>query len=100
MSRNQNVLDLLALLCLAGLLIRSGEALRCLPCSMKDCEPKPTNCANGFTKDICQCCDVCAKGLGETCGGTWNMHLSCGTGLKCDSAEGSNRPGKCQLAKN
>lgn len=37
----------------------------------------------GLVKDPCRCCDVCAKVMGELCGGPWNYLGKCDKGLKC-----------------
>lgn len=33
---------------------------------------------------MCGCCDVCAKQLGEDCGGLYGMIGTCDKGLDCD----------------
>jgi len=48
----------------------------------------PMDCASGhLTKDVCGCCDVCAKAEGETCGGMWGMSGTCAPGLNCETAK-------------
>ena len=37
----------------------------------------------GYTKDVCGCCDVCAKGRGELCGGYWFHFGRCDADLTC-----------------
>ncbi|CAL4128345.1 unnamed protein product, partial [Meganyctiphanes norvegica] len=56
-------------------------SLSCIRCHEIDC-PVPT-CSYGVTKDVCGCCDECAKGPGETCGGPWGISGSCSEGLEC-----------------
>lgn len=41
----------------------------------------------GIVKDICGCCDVCAKVLGERCGGPFYRGRTCDEGLKCVKKE-------------
>lgn len=48
----------------------------------------PMDCASGhLTKDVCGCCDVCAKAEGEKCGGMWGMSGTCAPGLNCETAK-------------
>ena len=57
--------------------------LSCWPCNPAGCrEVGP--CAHGTVKDPCACCDVCAQGLGEECGGPYNGFGRCGVGLVCN----------------
>ena len=39
--------------------------------------------SDGTVKDACGCCDVCARGEGESCGGLFYNHGKCGNGLNC-----------------
>jgi hypothetical protein len=60
------------------------EALSCLSCEEVTCTPaNELKCKGGLTRGICGCCDVCAKVGGEKCGGLWNMHGTCDSGLRC-----------------
>jgi len=52
----------------------------CNPARCRDVGP----CAHGTVKDPCACCDVCAQGLGEECGGPYNGFGRCGVGLVCN----------------
>ncbi|XP_076032009.1 uncharacterized protein LOC143019916 [Oratosquilla oratoria] len=62
--------------------------------------PKPVNCKWGTQKDVCGCCLVCAKGLGEVCGGPWFSSGRCGRGLRCLRDETDfNSEGVCILVK-
>jgi len=64
--------------------IHFGEALSCLPCEEVECEETPSCCKSGFyTKDVCGCCNVCAKAENEECGGPWNIAGMCGSGTRC-----------------
>nr|API81346.1 venom toxin [Hemiscorpius lepturus] len=47
------------------------------------CGPPPTDCPLGTTSDVCGCCPVCYKVLGESCGGMWGTMGQCGPGLFC-----------------
>ncbi|GAB6027745.1 hypothetical protein CHUAL_001982 [Chamberlinius hualienensis] len=62
------------------------EALSCRRCTNKEeiCGDYDTSiCKYGLALDMCGCCDVCAKGPGEICGGIWNYGGTCGKGLNC-----------------
>nr|XP_046242126.1 serine protease HTRA1-like [Scatophagus argus] len=56
-------------------------------CDASQCPVPAQACYYGKVRDRCSCCAVCAAGEGEVCGG----ELSCGDGLRCDSARG--KPG-------
>ncbi|XP_042204828.1 serine protease HTRA3-like isoform X2 [Homarus americanus] len=58
------------------------EALQCRPCNPNRC-PAIGECHRGITWDVCNCCEVCAKGLNEECGGPWSAYGKCGFGLTC-----------------
>ncbi|XP_076031862.1 venom protein 302-like [Oratosquilla oratoria] len=64
--------------------VQRSQGLDCIPCSDTVCDPpKPVNCKWGTQKDVCGCCLVCAKGLGEVCGGPWFSSGRCARGLRC-----------------
>eukprot|EP00092_Neocalanus_flemingeri_P036105 GFUD01039309.1.p1 GENE.GFUD01039309.1~~GFUD01039309.1.p1 ORF type:complete len:205 (+),score=38.83 GFUD01039309.1:57-671(+) len=53
------------------------------PCT--PCPPPPQYCASGqVTKDVCACCDVCAKAVGQQCGGPWGISGTCADDLFCE----------------
>ena len=73
------------ILCLV--VIDRANALACGHCNRKLCD-YPTNCAGGLTfEPNCGCCLVCAKVLGETCGGEWGSSGRCDKGLECYVSE-------------
>ena len=37
----------------------------------------------GTTLSICGCCTICAKDVGESCGGLWGIQGKCGNNLVC-----------------
>ncbi|XP_064085508.1 venom protein 302-like isoform X2 [Macrobrachium nipponense] len=74
-----NVLYSLLLLCAV---VECSLGLTCLPCDQIICL-QPVGCPYGYVKGVCSCCDVCAKGPGEFCGGEFNLFGKCGAGLKC-----------------
>lgn len=42
-----------------------------------------SSCDHGTVFDSCKCCQVCAKGLGDLCGGNEHIYGKCGPGLHC-----------------
>ena len=63
------------------------------------CEPLiPDNCPSGqLAKDVCECCDVCAKAEGEECGGVWSLSGTCADYLFCEeNSVGNFMPGICK----
>ncbi|XP_071549675.1 serine protease HTRA3-like isoform X2 [Panulirus ornatus] len=58
------------------------DALQCGPCDPSRCLAIG-ECHRGITWDVCRCCEVCAKGLNEECGGPWSAYGKCGYGLSC-----------------
>ncbi|XP_068222680.1 uncharacterized protein [Palaemon carinicauda] len=58
------------------------DALQCGHCEPNHCVAIG-ECHRGITWDVCNCCEVCAKGLDEECGGPWNAYGKCGYGLTC-----------------
>ncbi|KAG8224732.1 hypothetical protein J437_LFUL006450 [Ladona fulva] len=58
--------------------------MTCFNCEFTECSKKPLKCPYGIAKDVCGCCDVCANGVGEECGGESGILGRCGKGLRCD----------------
>merc|ERR1712198_557696 len=60
----------LVLLVVLGLAARglSTSPLQCFGCPI-DCGAPPFGCTYGIVPDFCGCCDECARGPGEICGG-------------------------------
>ncbi|KAI8485102.1 hypothetical protein Bbelb_372080 [Branchiostoma belcheri] len=63
-------------------MVNGLSALSCLQCGTFTCPPVP-RCAGDVTKDACDCCDVCAKIEGQSCGGPWDTSGTCSSGLTC-----------------
>ncbi|GAB6026296.1 hypothetical protein CHUAL_012503 [Chamberlinius hualienensis] len=67
-------------------LIHQNEAFTCRPCvHERDCKNEvksETECQHGIVTDACDCCKVCAKGPGESCGGIFHVG-KCGKGMSC-----------------
>ncbi|KAG7163152.1 Cysteine-rich motor neuron 1 protein-like [Homarus americanus] len=64
--------------------------LRCPPCSKVHCEerrPRRLRCPGGVTRGVCGCCPVCAKTLGQVCGGALGYLGRCDAGLTCHLRE-------------
>ncbi|XP_015920478.1 venom protein 302-like [Parasteatoda tepidariorum] len=91
-------------LLICSALISSCLTLDCPDCDKSLCkEVEP--CRHGTTTDVCGCCPACYKGIGEECGGPWNVkgvcagHLSCirnpSKNEKLNPIEEFNRTGKC-----
>ncbi|EDV26322.1 uncharacterized protein TRIADDRAFT_54193 [Trichoplax adhaerens] len=63
--------------------ITCSNGLGCPHCNRQKCK-YPTNCPGGLTYEpYCGCCLVCAKVLGESCGGPWGSSGHCDKGLEC-----------------
>ena len=50
---------------------------------------------SGLTKDVSNCCYVCAKVKGEVCGGLWNIRGKCDKSLRCNKPKVFNAIGRC-----
>ncbi len=70
----------LATLFIAGC-IGNVNCLQCGPCDLSDCPE--LNCPGGIVESPCRCCEICAKQLGEICGGVWDSEGTCDEGLYC-----------------
>lgn len=59
------------------------QALTC--CGTVRCNSQPSCCRSGFFAPVgvCDCCQACAKSLGESCGGLSNELGTCAPGLRC-----------------
>ena len=50
----------------------------------------------GLTKDVCNCCNACAKVKGEVCGGTFGISGTCDKNLRCNKPpKDFNANGRC-----
>nr|AIX87724.1 orphan peptide AbOp-5 [Androctonus bicolor] len=73
----------LSLMMLFGLVMSYSSCSSYVPCSCHyKCEAI-NNCQYGVVKDTCGCCEICAKGVGEACGGLRNIHGICAGNLEC-----------------
>ncbi|GFU93456.1 IGFBP N-terminal domain-containing protein [Trichonephila clavipes] len=70
--------------------IASCLALDCPDCDIEMCKD-PGTCHLGRTTDICGCCTVCLKGVGEECGGPWGVFGKCANHLSCIKIPGRER---------
>ena len=57
--------------------------LYCPDCREIHCDDIAQVCEYGWTRDLCGCCWVCAKGPGSKCGGVYGYLGRCGNGLVC-----------------
>jgi len=58
-------------------------------------QPCPNvTCSGAKVFDACHCCEVCTKGLGESCGGQFQYYGQCEKGLFCHQEEWS-KSGTC-----
>merc|ERR1719481_606728 len=67
------------------------------PC--QECPPIPDYCSTGQTVlDPCGCCEECAKGEGDECGGLFGLYGTCADDLECveNSEDPENLPGECE----
>ena len=79
---------LTALALLSGLTL--SAALSCAPCEKASCAPP--DCAGRVVRDVCGCCDVCARGLDEPCGGHFDAFGLCDDGLVCQTSPEHGQP--------
>ena len=69
---------------LIHILIANPASAACGACDTSYCEPfNASACAYGVVKDECNCCDTCAKGPGEACGGAFGGDGYCAEGYEC-----------------
>ncbi|KAJ8339838.1 hypothetical protein SKAU_G00344710 [Synaphobranchus kaupii] len=82
----------------------TGRAARsCGTCEPSSCVPLPTDgCAFGTMLDPCGCCEICAAGLGESCGGRGLSARRCAPGMECvkDADEQKSKFGICVCKSN
>ncbi|KAK7058236.1 hypothetical protein SK128_004289, partial [Halocaridina rubra] len=58
--------------------------LSCPPCEGVSCPPVSSyNCPLGITETQCGCCHECLQGVGERCGGSFNIYGTCSDDLTC-----------------
>ncbi|XP_031566431.1 four-domain proteases inhibitor-like [Actinia tenebrosa] len=68
-------------LCLSAMFV-CVLSLSCMSCDQVKCKTPTCKSGVGF-KDMCGCCDTCAKTEQQHCGGPWNMNGICDKGLSC-----------------
>lgn len=65
------------------------DSMICPTCDRLFCTVRKASrlqCPGGKTTDICGCCPVCAKQVGDPCGGEWNYLGKCDVGLYCKAS--------------
>ncbi|XP_064193822.1 insulin-like growth factor-binding protein 7 [Anguilla rostrata] len=84
--------------------VAGGRAARsCGTCDASSCDPLPTDgCAFGTMLDPCGCCEICAAGLGELCGGRGLSARKCASGMECvkDADDPKSKFGICVCKSN
>ncbi|KAJ8271254.1 hypothetical protein COCON_G00101130 [Conger conger] len=82
----------------------SGRVARsCGTCEPSACAPLPADgCAFGTMLDPCGCCEICAAGLGELCGGRGLSARRCAPGMECvkDEDDPKSKFGICLCKSN
>jgi len=66
----------------------SSLDLQCPTCDRIHCTPRRASklkCKGGISRGICNCCPVCAKTEGESCGGQWHYLGKCDAELVCEA---------------
>lgn len=77
------LLGLTTALLLALVAGQEGQQEQCGECDRSTCE-EIGSCPGGIVMDVCGCCQVCARGLGQRCDLTGtNMYGACGEYLEC-----------------
>lgn len=84
----QHRLALITCLMATAMLLPLSSATSCpTTCDFSRCPVlRLSECKAGRARDFCHCCFVCAKALGESCGGFDMIYGTCAKGLKCFSA--------------
>ncbi|XP_056328726.1 insulin-like growth factor-binding protein 7 [Danio aesculapii] len=89
---------MLCVLVLALLGSASAQRLSrgCGSCDRTQCAPLPAQgCSSGTLRDSCGCCELCAAGEGEPCGGRGVSARRCGSGLECVKTDKKSKSGIC-----
>ncbi|KAJ8371659.1 hypothetical protein AAFF_G00303350 [Aldrovandia affinis] len=91
------MLTLVVLVASLALSAAGGErrvARSCGTCEPGLCDAIPADgCAFGTMLDACGCCEVCAAGLGEACGGRGAAARRCAPGMECARQEEGEKSG-------
>lgn len=69
----------------------------CPDCKDMRCPGRVKKCSFGILRDSCNCCNICARGEGEVCGGKFYIHGKCAHNGHCDlrTATMNNPVGVC-----
>lgn len=65
-------------------------ALTCMPCEKTTCVK--VLCPGRTVRDVCGCCLVCARELGQPCGGYFDSLGLCDDGLVCQTSPQHGQP--------
>lgn len=75
----------------------------CGTCDPSQCAPLPAEgCSSGTLLDACGCCELCASGVGEPCGGRGPSAKRCASGLECvkSNKDKKSKSGVCVCKSN
>ncbi len=75
----------------------------CDTCDPSKCAPLPgEGCSSGTLLDACGCCELCASGAGEPCGGRGASAKRCASGLECvkSDKDKKSKSGVCVCKSN
>lgn len=75
----------------------------CGTCDPSQCAPLPAEgCSSGTLLDACGCCELCASGVGEPCGGRGLSAKRCASGLECvkSDKDKKSKSGVCVCKSN
>ncbi|XP_016421162.1 insulin-like growth factor-binding protein 7 [Sinocyclocheilus rhinocerous] len=75
----------------------------CGTCDPSKCAPLPAEgCSSGTLLDACGCCELCASGDGEPCGGRGASAKRCASGLECvkSDKDKKSKSGVCVCKSN
>ncbi|GAB6026926.1 Cysteine-rich motor neuron 1 protein [Chamberlinius hualienensis] len=65
------------------LLVFGSNVVFCLICNCNETTCLTVDCVGGKVKDVCGCCDECARQLNEPCDGIMGVDGQCDVGLIC-----------------
>ena len=86
LGRMKRVLPLNMLVSLVLVMWLAAGSVEALSCGSQPCDPAScpkVDCVGGKVYGPCDCCQVCAKQRGESCGGQYDLAGQCDDGLVC-----------------
>lgn len=91
------------LLTLFAVVSADRQPRSCGTCDPSKCAPLPADgCSSGTLLDACGCCELCASGVGEPCGGRGVSLKRCASGLECvkNDKDKKSKSGVCICKSN